>query len=223
MSNRKYPQPILIMTAIKEEFDAVCSILNNVNKKADGTLGYHAKGNIKFETGEEVEVIVGQTGQGNTKASSITSNFLNSHNFGLALFVGIGGSLKSDFKVFDVAFSEEVLYYELTKEESGSTLSRPKSINIDKLLFSIAEQVADDAEWKSGLEFEKAEQINAAKANIASGEKIIESHASQVGIRLHNSFNDAQVIEMEGYGFCQACLNNGLKYYIVLRGISYIV
>ena len=219
----KHVFKVLIMTAIQAEFDEVLSLLPNQKNSYDSILGNYGFGYEEISDKDKVEYYVGQTGQGNVNSSTKIQKFLNTYEFNLALFVGIGGSRKTDFEVFDVVFAEKIGYYEMTKEEANETLSRPEIENIDQELVEIASFLNRQIKNDKIQNWFGKERIQTKNGNVLSGEKIIESNLSITGLRIHTDFNQMQVFEMEGYGFCKTCRINNVKYYGVIRGISDIV
>jgi len=208
----------VIVTAIPVEFDAVLSSPSLSNLKKDKQPGsIYRQG--KF-LGTSWEVLIVRSGKGNIAAASATVNALKYFKPDVAFFVGVAGGIK-DASLGDVVIADEVLYYEFVKVGSKEKVqARPSGYRPDSDLVPIAYDEAITKEWLKRLE--NSNPVDAPKAfvgMIASGEKLVASRRSALYKFLKNYYNQAMAVEMEGYGFLQACYLNKVPG-LVIRGIS---
>jgi len=208
----------IIVTAIPVEFEAVLSSPSLSNWKKDKQPGsIYRRG--KF-LGTSWEVLIVRSGKGNISAASATGRALQYFKPDVAFFVGVAGGIK-DASLGDVVVADEVLYYEFAKAGSKEkVLARPSGYRSDSDLVPIAYDEAITKEWLRRLE--NTSPVDAPKAfvgMIASGEKLVASRRSALYNFLKNNYNQAIAVEMEGFGFLEACYNNKVPG-LVVRGIS---
>jgi len=227
MTGRNELPKIVILTAIKEEYNAICQHLVEVKDiRKDGT--FYASGFFEFEGRRIARVIVRECGPKNTTASQEVERAINFFGPKMMLFVGIAGSRKpKDFGVGDVVFSEKVYSYEGGKATAEELKARPDSIPSTYVLFELAKNECKKDDWKRLVKHENINGIKAGIGIIASGEKVVEHHDADVGLILDKHYNDASAVEMEGYGFMRAMQRQGDNaagiIFGVVRGISDIL
>ena len=107
----------VIATAIPIERESVCSHLSEIKgDSCDGTRYWRGT----FLSGESTwDVLVVETGKGNTAAARETGRALSYFKPTIALFCGIAGGIK-DVRIGDVVAANDVLYYEFQKVVSES-------------------------------------------------------------------------------------------------------
>jgi nucleoside phosphorylase len=165
------------------------------------------------------QIYVITTGAGNLEAQGAILHALRQLKPKLAFFVGVAGGVK-DSNVGDVIYSTKVYYYEGGKEEDDGMKSRPVSERTSKDLVQLALRVAGES-WQPGQP-EGVELPKATPAVIASGESVLASNKPSATTFQHikRSYNDTQVVDMEGYGFLKACADGNLRHSMVIRGVS---
>jgi 5'-methylthioadenosine/S-adenosylhomocysteine nucleosidase len=210
----------LIVTAIPVEFKAVLSSpsLSDLKKDYPGSR-------LGKLLGTSWEVLMVRSGKGNAAAASATQSALQYFDPDVAFFIGVAGGIK-DTRLGDVAVADEVLYYEFVKV-SGSAKNekiqvRPSGFHCGSHLVKIAHDEAMTEEWLSRLGRFLDPENNPPGAfvgMIASGEKLVASRRSSLFKFLKDNYNQALAVEMEGYGFLQACYDKNVPG-LVVRGIS---
>jgi nucleoside phosphorylase len=217
---------IVILTAIKEEYLAVRRHLTEiVDADREGTcyeLGVFAINEQKI-----ANVIIHECGAKNTNASQETERAIQYFKPESMFFVGIAGSRKpKDFSIGDVIFPEKIYFYEGGKSEISSYKARPEIADVDYSLKELAKKERKKDDWKTLIKGPwDVEKIKADTGIIASGEQIVEHFNSEIGNLLTEHFNDAAVVEMEGFGFAKAASRQGKRKIVigVVRGISDVI
>jgi nucleoside phosphorylase len=207
---------VLIATALPLERSAVVEQLGATEYLADLLTDV-----AKWPPNEPVfEIHVLTTGAGNLEAQRATLRILNRIKPKLAFFVGIGGGIK-DSEIGDVAYSTKIYYYEGGKEEDDGIKNRPAAERTSEALVQLAHRVAEQA-WQPAAEPREGHLPKATPAVVASGENVLASTAPGAATfqSLKRSFNDTQIVEMEGYGFLNACRDEDVRHCMVIRGIS---
>lgn len=217
---------VVILTAIKEEYEAVRNHLDfPKEEKRDGT--FYEKGIFSHEGQEIAEVFIRECGDRNVRASQETERAIQYFKPDCMFFVGIAGSLKpQDFEPGDVIFPDKIYYYEGGKAELDGVKARPDAGKSDYRLLELAKQERRKADWKSLIQNKWEKDVKSNIGIIASGEQILEHIKSDLGKLIKEKYNDTSVIEMEGFGFTNAIERQGNEKRIlhgVVRGISDIV
>lgn len=211
---------VLVATALPLERSEVVSHLDTMVYDAE----VHADVAFWPPQNPSFEIWVLATGAGNLDAQASTLNAL--HNMprlpSLAFFVGVGGGLK-DSDIGDVIYSNKVYYYEGGKEEDGGLKSRPNVEHSSKDIEQLAIRVSDRS-WQPAFT-EGSQPPKARPAVIGSGEKVLTSVKKNAKTfqRIKNSYNDTQVVDMEGFGFLKACREQNVPHAMVLRGVSDLI
>jgi nucleoside phosphorylase len=169
------------------------------------------------------EVYVFNTGAGNLGALAAMLRALNKGiKPTLAFFVGVCGAIK-DSGIGDVVYSTKVYHYEGGKEESGGIQARPVSLETAQALTQMALRVADKS-WQPEVVAD-GRIPSARPAVIASGELVLAS--TEDGAKnfklLRSAYNDAQVVDMEAFGFLKAMDETDVKLAMVVRGVSDLI
>lgn len=218
---------VVILTAIKEEYEAVRSHLLEVVELDRNDTSYEM-GIFEFNKKEIAKVAIRECGAKNTIASQETERAIQYFNPDAMLFVGIAGSRKpKDFSIGDVIFPEKVYFYEGGKSEKDSFVARPDFGDITYALKEIAKKERRKEHWKALIKGEWEQDFKADLGIIASGEQLVEHYHSDIGKTLSKHYNDTSAVEMEGFGFAKAANRQGRgtsKMLIgVVRGISDIL
>lgn len=221
---------MLILTAIPVEAKCILShLVDVVTVRGDrGTL--YECGVFKDPTGDWF-VTLAITSAGNQPAASILQGAARDFDeIDIVLFVGIAGSLKSDVVVGSVVTSSQV-YNVHSGKAAQDMMARPRVVTPEFSLVQIATKVALDGEWcgriidPKGMKLPASDKYpcpfppDAHVAPVASGEQVVVNEKSNIFRDVRRHFNDAYVIEMEGYGALYASQFEQLPALIV-RGVS---
>jgi nucleoside phosphorylase len=208
---------VLVATALPLEHDEV--IRHLVYAKYDPDIGADVA--LWPPQKPAFEIYVTVTGVGNLSAQGASLRALNRGvKPSLAFFAGVCGGIK-DVGVGDVVYSTKVYYYEGGKEEEGAVKSRPAAKETAGELVQLAHRVANTT-WQPTESRNALRQPKCSAAVFASGELVFASTGPAAGNyqRLRSSFNDAQVVDMEAYGFLKAMQDEGVRLSMVIRGVS---
>jgi len=212
--NARLPK-VLIATALPLERNEVMEHL--------GPFEYHPDlyADVAYWPSDEpiFEIYVVATGPGNLDALRATLRILSHIKPKIAFFLGVSGGVK-DSDVGDVVYSTKVYYTEGGKEETDGVKARPVSEHTDEALVQLAHRMAKTKWQPVGLGGDKKPQ--ATPAIVASGEKVLASIAADAANyqRLKTSYNDTQVVDMEGFGFLMAFRDHDVRHRMVIRGVS---
>lgn len=209
----RWPNRILVMTALPVERDAVIRRLANVRSER------HTTG-IEYEIGrfESLDVCVVQIGVGNSSAALETERAIAFFEPNIAFFVGIAGGVK-DVTLGDVVAGTKIYGYECGADRDDFQ-TRPEIGLASYPLVKAAEVLARKGSWVGHIA--DAEQKSTPRAfvgPIAAGAKVIKSNKGAIANLLRESYGDTLAVEMEGEGFMRAAYTNRVDA-IVVRGIS---
>jgi nucleoside phosphorylase len=207
---------VLIATALPLEREEVVKHLSttyDANLLADVALWPAA--NPVFE------VYVTTTGPGNLTAQGAVLRTLEvGVRPALAFFVGVCGGVK-DSDIADVVYSTKVYYYEGGKEEDGGVRARPMLKETSEDLVQLAHRVATTP-WQPRDNGGHPRAPRSTQAVFASGELVLTSTDASADNyqRIKADYNDVQVVDMEAFGFLKAMQDSGIKFSMVIRGVS---
>jgi len=223
----KMTPTVVILTAIQEEYKAVRKHLKFISDADQNNTSYEA-GVFEFNGKQIAKVIIRECGAKNTNASQEAERAIQNFSPDCIFFVGIAGSRKpKDFAVGDVIFPEKIYSYEGGKSEKDSFRARPDFADTDYALKELSKKERTKGDWKVLIKGEYPNEVKADLGIIASGDQVVEHYNSAVGEILTEHYNDASVVEMEGFGFAKAANRQGrqTKSMIVgvVRGISDII
>ena len=166
------------------------------------------------------EIYVLATGAGNLEAQGAMLRLLAQVKPRLAFFIGVAGGMK-DSEVGDVIYSTKVYYYEGGKEADDEFKSRPSTEHTNEALVQLALRVAE-RDWQPKNQLEEMAKPKASPAVVASGDKVLAGTSSEASTfqLIKRSYNDTQVVDMEAYGFLKSLRAEGIRYSMVIRGVS---
>ncbi|MGC4102298.1 5'-methylthioadenosine/S-adenosylhomocysteine nucleosidase family protein [Ferruginibacter sp.] len=221
---------VVILTAIIEEYLAVKEHLTAIKDATKNDTSYE-EGIFQYNGKRIAKVIIRECGQGNATAAAETERAIQNFHPQCMFFVGIAGSRKSnDFNVGDVVFPEKIYYYEGGKSKLESFSARPDVTNLSFTFKELAKRERRKSDWKDLIKGHETlkKSIKADLGVIASGEKIVEHHLSEVGKILSEHYEDTSAVEKEGFGFAKVITtfqgrNTGHIFVGVVRGISDII
>lgn len=207
-----YPK-IVIATALPLERNSVMRKLTNVDYSAE----LCADRAFWPEQSPLYEIFLILTGPGNLDAQSKSSLILEQVKPDAAFFVGVCGGVK-DNNIGDVVYSTKVYYVEGGKEDD-TFKSRPQTENTNEKLVQLTHRVAEK-KWQP--EIDGVPLPKASPAVFACGEKVLASTGDSANQykQIRSSYNDAQIIDMETFGFLKATRNAEVKFSMSIRGVS---
>ena len=218
---------VVILTAIQEEYIGVKQYLDEIIE--DNKYGTHYEiGLFAVDNNRVAKVIIRECGAGNTNAAQETERAIQYYNPNMILFVGIAGSRKiKDFNIGDVICPNKIYSYEAGRAENNSFMARPELVQMSYVFREMAKSERRKEDWKSFIKTPIEYNIKADIGIVASGEQLIEHYNSDVGQILTKYYNDTQAVEMEGFGFAKAAINQGYEKSAmmigIIRGISDII
>lgn len=208
------------MTALQLEADAVLEHLENQWVEFDSnntvySMGYFQAGDVRWK------VAVVECGQGNQRAGLLASSAISFLDPNILMFVGIAGGLKSDICLGDVVASTKV--YNIHSAKAGQDFfARPAVENTCHKLEQLARLVVRHKLWHKRISRTHADQQDLPKGFVgplASSEQVIANLTSETFEIIEKHYNDAQAVEMEGYG-ALAAANLRQVDGIIVRSIS---
>ena len=177
-------------------------------------------------------MVVTETGAGTHPAhSAVTHANILFPDFEVQIFVGVGGSRKSDAPLGSVVASDHVYMPYSAKYADGRRLSRPRMFQVDPRLIGIAKKVRRDNIWPGRIRNPNGGKLPPMDAYptgfpplglvapIASLEGVLADPESELEALLADGFDDTCVVEMEGYGAVYAASREHVPS-IVVRGVS---
>lgn len=208
---------VVILTALSEEFLAVEAHLTNVREKEhpeDKTV----YGCGQFDSGYGVwNVLIVETGQGNTSAADETRRAIAYFKPDVVLFVGVAGGLK-DVRIGDVVAGTKVYNYASGKDEDVFK-PRPDIGRSTYDMEQLARSVKRDWLRRHQTDSQKLTP-RAFIAPIAAGEIVVGSTQSDTAQFLKQNYGDVLAVEMEGFGFLEAARTSQGLPAMVIRGVS---
>jgi nucleoside phosphorylase len=207
----------LFVTALNLEFIAVHAHLTEVRERT--ALGIVYAVGVFTHQGHHCEVIVALAGMGNVEASLATERAIAEFTPDYAFFIGIAGGLKEELKLGDVVVADKVYAYESGKAQKEFH-SRPKAPPVSLAAIQRASAVARDRKWLNRIKPAPFREPTAYVKPIAAGEKVLDSHESEVYALLKRSYGDAYAVAMEEFGFTVAAQAHTGVTFAVVRGIS---
>lgn len=214
----------MISTAIPIERESVCSHLREI--KRDSCNGTQYWRGSFLSVNSTWDILVVETGKGNTAAALETERALSYFKPTIALFCGIAGGIK-DVRIGDVVAANDVLYYEFQKvselDGETKTQARPSAFLSNYDLIQLAKFESSRADWQKHLD--KTNDHLKPKVlceTIVSGEGLIASRDAELYRYLRSNYNQAVAVEMEGYGFLSATHAQNTPA-LIIRGISDLI
>jgi len=222
---------VLAVTALGLEMKAVRAHVTHL-------ASCHGKQNTIYEcghfnaSGEDWLVVVVQSGAGNHPGQqAVSASVADFGGFELILFMGVAGSRKMDIPIGSVVAATYLYNPYSGKYDKGSFGSRPHSLRLDRRLKMVAEKVEREEEWQSRIVaplrgnippddvYPKPRPPAAFLGPIVSVEAVSGDPDSELEVLINAHYNDAQAVEMEGYGVAFAADHENIPALIV-RGIS---
>jgi nucleoside phosphorylase len=213
----------VVLTAIRIEYQAVRAHLTNLRQEIHPSGTIYERGNFTAH-GQSWDVLIVETGSGNTKATAETVRAIEHFKPGVAIFIGVAGGLK-DVQLCVVVAATRVYGYESGKTDQIFR-SRPDVRSSTHRMEQRARAEAKKEDWLKRLSAAFFEPVKAPRvhiAPIASGNQVVASTSSAVLDLIRSHYNDAVAIEMEGYGFLEAVHAYPRVEALIIRGISDLI
>ena len=201
--------PVVVLTALPVEYDAVRRHLHDRNRSA------HRLG-TEFEVGTlqgtHDRIAIAELGQGNLDAVVAVMHAEEMFRPTAILFVGIAGALHDDLQIGDVVTAIRVYAYQSGAVSDRGFSARPRSHDADRELEQRARVIARGYR-------ERPDTPPVYFRPVAAGDVVLNSRTQPLAEQLNNHYNDASAIEMESAGMVRACHVCRVPA-LVIRGIS---
>lgn len=208
----------VILTAIPIEYTAVRSHLSNLQEVTHPQGTIYEKGKF-LAYGKEWDVVIVETGAGNSPAGIEAERAIACFDPDVILFVGVAGGIK-DVKLGDVVAGTKVYGYESGKE--AETFKPRPDVGLSTYnMIQRARAEAKKIDWLARVS--SSAKPNVYVAPIAAGEKVVANKESDLFKFLQNNYGDALAVEMEGRGILQAAHANQQVSALIIRGISDLI
>ncbi len=205
--------PVVILTALDLEYQAI------QEKLVDLRLHRHPQG-TRFEIGRlakgRCQVALAHVGKGNQSAAVLAERAISQFDPVALLFVGVAGALHSHITLGDVVVATHIYAFHGGTSQDDGFKSRPRVWETSHAADQIARHIHRSGSWAQDLE--RTPEVHFGP--IAAGEVVLNSAASAHARWIHDNYNDALAVEMEGAGVAQAGQLNGKLPVVVVRGVS---
>jgi tetratricopeptide (TPR) repeat protein/nucleoside phosphorylase len=208
----------VILTALDVESSAVATHFSMTGRDFELKSGFRInEGNRSCDWGTWTVGLL-EVGPGNVNSARATTDVLAKYRPKLIAFCGIGGSRKLDVPIGSVVVPDHVYFYESGKEGDAGFLARPRVMRVSERLTQIAIKLRRSGSWTQLLATSgsKKRPVVIVKP-LASGEVLVATPTSSTEDLLQLHYEDAQAVEMEGYGVLSAA--DTVPAFVV-RGIS---
>jgi formylglycine-generating enzyme required for sulfatase activity/nucleoside phosphorylase/energy-coupling factor transporter ATP-binding protein EcfA2 len=212
---------VVVITALRLEFDAVCRLLRNCREHRGESHTLYEVGMYDLTDGSSVEVAVAEIGMGDVVAATETTVAAMEFQPSILLFVGVAGGLK-DVELDDVVVGTKVYGYESGKAQAGSFLVRPDIGHAAWPLEQQARALARSEHWRGSGASDGSRRPTVFLGPICAGEKVVASTRSATYRFIRRHYSDALAVEMEGRGFLEPARHLLIEA-LVVRGISDLI
>lgn len=209
-------QRILIATALGLEFTAIEAFLSDTKSVKHPVTGSA----YKQGTYKDFDVLLVETGPGNTRATDETGRAIEYFKPDYVFFSGVAGGVK-DVQLGDVIAATKTIGFEVGKDDNEFK-PRLDTIPSSYRLEQIAKQVEREGNWKSLTKTSNPRVPDAFVKPIACGEKVVVSDRSVTYKYIKQYCSDALAVDMEGNGFMVAARPLH-SHAIEIRGISDLI
>jgi nucleoside phosphorylase len=168
-------------------------------------------------------LVIALTSRLNEFASAAVERAILTWNPQILLLVGVAGG-RRDAAIGDVIAATKVYGYESGRDTDSGFHSRVDALRCSSLLDQRAHRVSADSGWTDRLSLEPGQSApQVFHRPIASGNKVITGTASATADLISRTCDDAQGVDMEGYGAMAAASNSSSVEAMVVRGISDLI
>ena len=224
------PVDFLIITALPVELEAVLRRLRQLRdyrriQNADFPTYFRATLETATESEQENRgvAVTALAQMGNVSAAVRSTRCIQRLKPSYVFMVGIAGGIKEKVNLGDVVVSNQIIYYESTKETPSGSEPRVREGRVDDLLLDRA--IYYDTEWGTLIRAERPDEVKSAETPevhfglIAAGEKVIAD--GDRANELRRRYPKLYAIEMESYGAAAAAAESDIRPgFIAIRGIA---
>ncbi len=223
------PIDFLIITALREERDAVLGLLGAVRKvQHEGSPTYYLASVPAYAQDGSYEVAVTMLNDmGNVESAQHTTRALQDLTPDYVLMVGIAGGIRGKVKLGDVIVAKQIWYYEPAKVTPDGPQPRPKVYPADPFLLDRTQNY-NDLSWRELIQTTRPsrrsnkatleEQSNTIFDVIATGEMVVSTDDFIKQIRQQHG--KIVGVEMEAFGVAVAAANSRDRpRFIAIRGV----
>jgi adenosylhomocysteine nucleosidase len=212
--------PIVILTAMNVEFDAVRAQLSDIETRKHPAGTRYEVGRITSGRSEDggCQIALGLTGVGNQTAAVLAERAIAEFAPVAILFTGVAGALQPHLDLGDVVVASHVYAYHGGTSEDDGLKARPRAWELSHRVRQLAEHLVRSGEWARRLPAGAKPRVRFGP--IAAGEIVHYSAVSGERRWLHEHYNDAIAVEMEGAGTASAAHLNDALPAVLVRGIS---
>jgi predicted ATP-binding protein involved in virulence/nucleoside phosphorylase len=211
----------VILTSLPIEYLAVRGYIHNLHEQITDSGTMYERG-VFTSNNRSCDVIIIETGRGNTIVAIETERAIQYFNPDIILFVGTASGIR-DVVVGDVVIATKIYNYDsgITTTD-GAFSPRPVTVLPSYSLEQRARSEIRKNEWVDRLPTINSNP-RAFTAPVASGERILTSDKSESFKLLKSFYHDAIAAEMEGFGFLSATKNHPNISALVIKGISNVI
>jgi len=196
---------IVILAAMKEEFDAIVSYVENPMQKQT-VFGELVEGTIANQ-----KVVCAQSGIGKSAAAASTTYLIERYTVSTILNVGSAGGLSKDLNIGDVVVADKVTYHDLDL----SAFDYPSGWDNEKYVFTPDKKLTDLViKANQGLD------IQTHLGSIVSGDQFI--HDKNQFLKIIDMFNPVLAVDMEAAAIGHIASLYTIPY-AIFRSISDVV
>jgi nucleoside phosphorylase len=195
-SNRSGIPYAVIITALKEECQAVTAHLSNLKEIEDPHKNIYDCGYFAG-SGQEWTIAVAEIGVGNTQAAAKVANAVHYFNPEVLLFVGVAGGLKGEIPLGSVVASSKIYCYQAGKADDRFQI-RPEVAYADSSLVERAKATARKPFWIQRIikpQFPPDAPPEAHVQPIAAGDQVVSSTKSATFQLLQDYYSDAVAVD----------------------------
>ena len=224
------PVDFVVLTIIDEEREAAVRLMGLENTEWEKMNYWHGK--VRSEVnGEDLTVVVVQSrDRGNIAAAVVASQVIALFEPTNLIVVGIAGGVQGQdgIALGDIVVSNDLEYYELSKQAGGAEIPRPTVHEPPSAaLLDTSERARLKGQWFSLIQEARpasvAPEPKALRGLVLTGEKLLGDPNSQMLKTLLNKHDKALAVEMESGGVARAVWDNSSNWkaqFLVIRGIS---
>lgn len=222
--------PVLIVCALKKEFDAVCARLKN-----SSTARSYSRDRIPIRLGyvrtksdnERIVAVTVLPRMGNVHAALITADAIDSVRPATCVLTGIAAGLQSETQIGDILVPEVVVEYEAVKTKTDGKAFQGAMPPMDGGLVAQIKAWDGAQQWIRQWTQKRAAVAGASAKSMrdvelhfdvmASGDKVVADPNEAQALKTWN--RKIISIEMESHGFSVACASRNVRA-IVIKAVS---
>jgi 8-oxo-dGTP diphosphatase len=144
--------PIVILTAMSVEYDAVRAQLSDVQVRKHRAGTIFEVGHIAGQrSGNRCQVAIATTGMGNTSAAVLAERAIAQFTPKAILFTGVAGALRAHLELGDVVVAGHVYAYHGGTSEDDGRKARPRAWELSHRVRQLAEHLVRSGTWAQRL------------------------------------------------------------------------